>query len=230
MIDYKKITFSLHHDDDYHLNLELASDIVANHPHAVHYYLTEIGEPIMHHIENNIIHRNVTADYYLFLSSPFDDDTKRPHWHKVSLYKGANCRLDSYTSCIACRHFCKVAKREREQNGKNDSMLEYVDYEALLGCDCAEDEESERVQMMRQAFSSLSERDREVLRYLVIDNMPSLEAYPLLERFITPRAKDGKTPDEVKAAWTTKQRQDALALMKGRAIKHLHECFTNKTK
>lgn len=222
MIDYKNLTSLLRHDNNYSFNLELASEIVANRSRAVHYYLTEIGEPIMRHIENNIVHRNVTADYYLFLSSPFDTDTERPYWHKVELYKGYDCRLDSYTSCIACRHFCKVAKREKERNGKNDDIIEYIDYEALLDCDRSADEEGERVQLMRQAFATLSERDREVLRCLVIESMPSLKAYPQLEHFITPRPKDGMTSDEVKASWNTKQRQNALALMKGRALLKLH--------
>lgn len=225
MIDWKIITRQLRHDDGYRLNLELASEVVANNARAVHYYLMQMGAPIMQHIENHILHRNVTADYYMFLSSPFEKEDDRPHWHKVQLYKGTDCRLDSYTSCIACRHFCKVARREQAQMGNEDALLEYVDYEALLGCDRAAEEDSEHVQLMRMAMARLSERDREVLRCLVVDNMPSLEAYPLLERFVTPRAKDGMTPDEVKARWTTKQRQDALALMKGRALKHLHALF-----
>lgn len=229
MIDYKNITQKLRDDDGYLLNLKLASEIVANRPCAVHYYLTEIGEPIMRHLENCIIHRNVTADYYLFLSSPFDIGTERPRWHKVELYKGEDCRLDSYTSCIACRHFYKVAKREKERNSKNDEFVEYVDYEALLECDSSPDEEGERVLMMRQAFAALPERDREVLRCLVVENMPSLEAYPQLEHFITPRPKDGKTSDEVKASWNNKQRQDALALMKGRALKKLHELLKQES-
>lgn len=229
MIDYKKLTPLLAHDEGYRLNLELASEIVANRPRAVHYYLTEIGEPIMRHIENKIVHRNVTADYYLFLSSPFDADTERPRWHKVELYKGNECRLDSYTSCIACRHFSKVAKREMERASKNDKIVEYVDYEALLDCDRSSEEDGERVLLMRQAFALLPERDREVLRCLVIDNMPSLQAYPQLERFVKPRPKDGKTSDEVKASWNNKQRQDALALMKGRALKKLHELLKQES-
>lgn len=225
MIDYKNITAMLRSDTDMKLNIELASEVVANRPRAVHYYLTEIGEPIMRHIENNIVHRNVTADYYLFLSKPFDSATDRPQWHKVSLYKGLDCRLATYTSCIACRHFCKVARQDKAREQRENPLVEYVDYEALLDCDCADASDSEYVQLMRQAMAALSERDREVLRCLVVDNMPSLEAYPQLERFITPRAKDGMSPDEVKARWTVKQRQDALALMKGRALKHLHERF-----
>ena len=225
MIDWKNITHQLRHDSDYKTNLELASEVVANKARAVHYYLMQMGEPIMQHIENHILHRNVTADYYMFLSSPFDNEEDRPRWHKVELYKGLDCRLDSYTSCIACRHFSKVAKREQERKGCEDGLLEYVDYEALLGCERTPDEDSERMQLMREAMSLLSEREREVLRCLVIDNMPAIDAYPLLERFITPRPKDGMTSEEVKASWTTKQRQDALSLIKGRALKHLHEIF-----
>ncbi len=223
MINWKTISQQLKTDDSYKVNMELAAKIVENQPRSVHYYLTVIGNPIMQHIESHILHRNVTADYYLFLSSPFDNEKEVPLWHKVSLYKGINCRLDSYTSCITCRHFCKVAKQELVHNSKNNEMLEYVDYETLLGYDHTLDEESEQIQLMRQAFSTLSERDQEVLRCLVIQNMPSIDAYPQLEKFVTPRSKDGMSPDEVKAQWSVKQRQDALALMKGRALIHLQK-------
>lgn len=224
--DWNDMSRLLRHDADYALNRNLASMVVANQPRAVHYYLTEIGNPIMQHIEDHILHRNVTADYYMFLSKPFDSGNERPQWHNVSLYKGLECRLDSYTSCITCRHFCKVARREQERSDKDVAIVEYVDYEALIGCDrAAADEDGEKVQLMRRALSLLSERDREVLRCLVVDNLPSLDAYPQLERFITPRAKGGMLPDEVKARWTAKQRQDALALMKGRALEHLHKRF-----
>lgn len=228
MIDWKTITEKLRHDSGYALNLELASEIVDNMPRAVHYYLTDIGNPIMSHIEHNILHRNVTGDYYQFLSMPFDKEAQCPLWHKVAIYRGEDCMLSSYTSCIACRHFCKVAEREKHMRERGNDILDYVDYEALLGCERAGDDDGELLHVVRDAFGMLSERDREVLRCLVVDNMPSLDAFPQLERFITPRAKNGMTPDEVKASWTTKQRQDALALMKGRALQHLKACFKQK--
>ena len=83
MINWKTISQQLKTDDSYKVNMELAAKIVENQPRSVHYYLTVIGNPIMQHIESHILHRNVTADYYLFLSSPFDNEKEVPLWHKV---------------------------------------------------------------------------------------------------------------------------------------------------
>ena len=82
-----------------------------------------------------------------------------------------------------------------------------------------------QMQCVRKAFQMLSERYRLVLHYLVIEKMSALDAFPLLDSYIHPRPKDGLTSDEVKKAWSSKQRQDALSLLKGYALKHLQENF-----
>ena len=105
-------------------------------------------------------------------------------------------------------------------------MLEYVDYESLIRCESISDEEdNSQMQCVRKAFQMLSERYRLVLHYLVIEKMSALDAFPLLDSYIHPRPKDGLTSDEVKKAWSSKQRQDALSLLKGYALKHLQENF-----
>ena len=109
MTDWNNFKERLNNDTDYIANKELAKMIVSNETKAVHYYLTEIGLPIMKHIEFSIMHRDITAEYYIFLSSPYDNQEEKPLWHRVDLYKGINCLLSSYTSNIACRHFCKLA-------------------------------------------------------------------------------------------------------------------------
>ena len=101
-------------------------------------------------------------------------------------------------------------------------MLEYKDYESLLLCDQAEDDgESLTQARMRKAFAQLSEKDKLVLTCLVIKKMPAIDAYPMVEDMIHPLAKNGMTSDQVKSNWSVKQRQDAMSLMKGRALNHL---------
>ena len=108
------------------------------------------------------------------------------------------------------------------RKNQEDELFEYKDYESLLLCDQVEEEGESITQIrMRKAFAQLSERDKLVLTYLVIAKMPAIEAYPLVERMIHPIAKDGMTSDQVKLNWTVKQRQDAMSLMKGYALKHL---------
>ncbi|WP_287679452.1 hypothetical protein [Bacteroides sp.] len=227
MIDWNEFKKCLKNDaPEYIANKELAQMIVRNEPKAVHYYLTEIGIPIMKHIEFSIMHRDITADYYIFLSSPYDKQEEKPLWHRVDLYKGINCLLSSYTSNIACRHFYKLAAKERCISEKECGLLEYVDYESLIKCESiSDDEDDSQLLCVRKAFQMLSERYRLVLHYLVIEKMSALDAFPLLDSYIHPRAKNGLTSDEVKQTWTNKQRQDALSLLKGYALKHLQENF-----
>lgn len=226
MTDWNNFKERLNNDTDYIANKELAKMIVSNETKAVHYYLTEIGLPIMKHIEFSIMHRDITAEYYIFLSSPYDNQEEKPLWHRVDLYKGINCLLSSYTSNIACRHFCKLANKEKRISEKEGDLLEYVDYESLIRCESISNEEdNSQMQCVRKAFQMLSERYRLVLHYLVIEKMSALDAFPLLDSYIHPRPKDGLTSDEVKKAWSSKQRQDALSLLKGYALKHLQENF-----
>lgn len=226
MTDWNDFKKRLNNDTDYIANKELAKMIVSNETKAVHYYLTEIGIPIMKHIESSIMHRDITAEYYIFLSSPYDNQEDKPLWHRVDLYKGINCLLSSYTSNIACRHFCKLANKEKQLSKKESDLLEYVDYESLIRCELISDEkDNSQMQCVRKAFQMLSERYRLVLHYLVIEKMSALDAFPLLDSYIHPRPKNGLTSDEVKKAWSSKQRQDALSLLKGYALKHLQENF-----
>ena len=81
---------------------------------------------------------------------------------------------------------------------------------------------------MKSAFKKLKERDQKALQYLVIDKMHGLDAYPLLEEYIHPKPKDDMTSEEVKKAWTTKQKQDAISLMKGRALEYLLEKYNEE--
>lgn len=226
MTDWSEFKKRLNNDTDYIANKELAKMVVSNETKAVHYYLTEIGMPIMKHIEYSIMHRDITAEYYMFLSFPYDEQAEKPLWHRVDLYKGINCLLSSYTSNIACRHFCKLANKEKRVSEKEGELLEYVDYESLIRCESIFDEEdNSQMQCVRKAYQMLSERYRLVLHCLVIEKMSALDAFPLLESYIHPRPKDGLTSDEVKQSWTNKQRQDALSLLKGYALRHLQDNF-----
>lgn len=225
-MDLSEIKKRLKNDTNYDANKELAELVVSNEARAVHYYLTEIGMPIMKHIEYSIMHRDVTAEYYMFLSFPYDKQAEKPLWHRVALYKGINCLLSSYTSTIACRYFCKLANKEKRAAENEGELLEYVDYESLIRCESTPDEEdNSQMNCVRKAYQMLSERYRLVLRYLVIEKMSALKAFPLLESYIHPRPKDGLSSDEVKRSWTNKQRQDALSLLKGYALKHLQNNF-----
>lgn len=226
--DYQHLPLSsliklLDTETEYSANRELAHRVVCNYGTAVNYYIGVLSLPIINHIERKIIHRDILSEFYEFLCNPFNSETKKPEWRKVSLYKGETSRLDTYTSVITTRHFCKIASKEKEIRECEAEWIDYVDYQSLL--DCTSDDDSieitpgSKAWKARKVFESLSERDQLILSTLVIGKQSALEAYPALEPYIKPRAKENKTSDEIKAQWTDKQKQDALSLIKGRAVK-----------
>lgn len=216
----------LKNDPKYTANMELAGYVVDNDSRAVNYYLTEMCLPITSVIEHRIMHRNIVGEFYEFISSPFNAETEVPEWHKISLYEGIDCKLSTYTSCIASRHFCKIAKKERILKNSETETFDFVDYETLLRCDKAEvPEDSPAQKRIKKAFGMLSDRDKQTLRYTVIEKRPSSESFDLIGHFINPRPKDGYTSEQIKSMWNDKRRQDAVSLLKGRALDHLEQLY-----
>ncbi len=207
-------------------NLELARRVCANESRTVDYYISTLCKSNIDFIAKSIVHRYVMSEYYMFLCNPISEENV-PQWKKVRGYKAANdCTLKTYTSTIACRHFAKIAKKEKEEEMRKDELLEFMDYEALLVCDKVDDDsDSPTRAVMRKAYSQLLDRDKMVLKLLIIEKKNSLEAFELLKDNIHPRAKDGMTSDEVKANMNVKQKQDAVSLLKGRALERLQEFY-----
>lgn len=213
-------------------NKELARRVSENLPDAVDFYISKLGKSIVNYISNTIMHRDIFSDYYIFLSSPYTEDNS-PMWKKVVGYKGRNnCTLKTYTSNISCRHFYKIAQKENKEALMHNSLLEYMDYESLLKCDDAnpDDSESKIIRIMRNAFALLCQRDQLVLKCLVIDKISSLDAFVILGDYINPRPRGNMSSADVKASLSTKQKQDAVSLLKGRALLKLYELYKQQLK
>ena len=227
----KLIISQLDNDLGMSANMELARRVSENYSEAVDFYISKLGKSIVDHISYTIMHRDIFSDYYIFLSSPYTE-TNIPTWKKVVGYKGKNnCTLKTYTSNISCRHFCKIATKERKEALLHGDMLEFMDYESLLKCDTDfDDSESKTIQSIRNAFALLGERDKLVLKCLVIDKTSSIEAFDILGKHINPRPKDNMSSAEVKARLSIKQKQDAISLLKGRALLKLQELYNEQLK
>ena len=224
-LSWKTLKDYLSDDPDYCANKEFANRVVENLPIAVSYYLGPLSQGLLNKI-NRERGTDSYTDLYLFLAHPFDTLDGTPKWHKVSLYDARSCSLQSYTSTIALRHFYKVINRERKQKQSNVELLDFCDYQTLLECDLPIEESDSLDQIVvKQAFQTLNERDKLVLRYLVIEKKTGIETYELLQDYITPEPKNGYTSDEIKHSWSLKQKQDAVSLLKGRALKKLLKKF-----
>jgi len=227
-VSFNKLISLLKNDANLLANKEVARRVVKNDPPVVNYYLGPMNEGLVLKL-NSIMARDTYADLFLFLGKPFDESTGKPLWHKIALYDARDCSLKSYTSRIACRHFYKIANKEKKVRERERELLDYRDYESLLKCDQPEEDGDNITHIrMKRAFRKLKERDQKALQYLVIDKMHGLDAYPLLEEYIHPKPKDGMTSEEVKKAWTSKQKQDAVSLMKGRALEYLLEKYNEE--
>ena len=220
-MSWKDLKEMLSNDPDYEANREVARRIVENYQAVVDYFLGSMSKGIVDSL-NKMLGRNSFSEYYVFISHPINEDTKKPSWHKIDLYDARDCNLISYSSRISHRHFSKIAKKKKMKANSEEELLDYRDYESLLMCDQPE-EDGENIThiRMKRAFGKLKERDQKVLQYLVIDKKAGLDAYPLLEEYIHTQPKNGMTSEEIKKAWTSKQKQDAVSLMKGRALQYL---------
>lgn len=231
-------------------DLRFVRYVVENDPRAIRYFMGEFSVPILRYMTYHILHlkndseygepyQQVAGDYYLFIASPFNPpDDPKPEWHKLSLYKGADgARLYTYVFNIMFRYFTRNKKKFENIKKNGEELLEYVDYEALLGYDLAEeemsDEEIAALKRARKAFDLLKEKDQEVLRIMVMEKTHWSKAFDLLRKYLDPlgpkKAWQSWSFEEKQAAidqyWTPKQKQDAISLLKVRAISHLAEQY-----
>lgn len=221
--------------------------VVSNNPRAVNYFVGEYSAPMLRYVVDHILRLKnnaeyedssmvVTGDYYIFIASPFDTSNHdKPEWHRLSLYRAENnARLYTYVFKITSRYFIKNKKKYANKEKNTDELLEYVDYEALLGYAFEEEEEwteeqEEVFSRLREAFGSLQESDQEVLQCLVMDQTYWSEAFNQLRCYLNPSGPENKwaswSYEEKQAAidkyWENKQKQDAMYGLKGRAISHL---------
>lgn len=211
-------------------NLEFKRRIVSNDKVSVEYYVGDYSKDIVSYIESYIIHRSILSEYYEFLCEPIDLN-KIPKWHRVSLYEGrSGSSLYTYTSNISSRFFCRQALKERNNEENNVQLLDYFDYETLIKYDIEDIEDDdvikENKKRIREAFEKLCVRDRLVIKELVIKKNHWSKAFEVLSPYLNPRPHGiYDTKEKIIESWSNKQKQDAISLMKGRAIEKLRNNY-----
>jgi hypothetical protein len=231
-------------------DLLFAKQIVANHSDAVSYFIGDYSTPLLRYIATSILNLKndyeygepcdtILGDYYIFIAAPFDEAIgNNPRWHKIDLYKGTDdARLYSYVSYITKNHFIKEKKKHLNTKEKVSELLEFIDYEALLECDYfdenIDENPSESLQLLHEAFIRLNERDQIVLQYLVMDKMHWSEAFEKLRAYLDPKGPNEEWESwsfeekqkAINEYWEPKQKQDAMAGLKKRAIAHITSQF-----
>jgi len=220
-----KQTLSDKHREGREADLELARRVTCNKTSSVNYYIGEFSDGIVSYIKKAIYHgKDPRSDMYLVLSAPIKNSGV-PGWHRVSLYQAyKGCSLQTYTRNISIRELIKIEKKEQSNNNATE-FLDYMDYESLLRLEIATEEEYDvdesKMRKVRQAYSMLKERDKLAIQLLVIEKHTALDVFDQLAVFMHPKTAVGQSREEVIKKWNDKQKQDAVALIKGRAISKL---------
>lgn len=173
-------------------------------------------------VEENIY--QIYGDYFEFVSNPIDDKN-RPEWYQLTSYKGKNgLKLKSWLMNHSHQYFARKKMISDKLKSNEDEILEYIDYEALLGIgdsmESLSDEECVYRERLAKAWAALSDKDKNILRILVIEKTNWKRAFDEIREYINPR--DGM---QVIESWNDKRKQDALAMLKIRAVTHLRNRF-----
>ena len=207
-------------------NLKFAKEVAAGDTMHQYYFFGEYSKPILSWIIVHALYksytpnaeREITGQYYEFVAGPFKDYI--PQWSQLKWYKGINNeKLHSWLKRNGSQWFRKDKIKEEKEWGKLSELLEFKDYGALNDVeddDYLSDEQLVKEQKLQAAWGMLNDKDQEVLTLMVVKELHWSESWEALNKHINPRA--GR---EVMQTWTPKRKQDALALLKERAIEHL---------
>lgn len=209
-------------------NLAFAELVSKEEYYNLSYFFGEYSIPILKWIAISVFSNlpveetipAILGRYYEFVSSPINDKGQAM-WYQLITYKGLNeQKLKSWLMTNGKRWFVHQKLKDIKQAESESGLLDFVDYEALLALGSnvpdLSDEDLIYRDRLSKAWTLLSEKDKNVLHYLVIEKVHWSEAYEELNIYITPQGGRG-----VMQSWDNKRKQDALAMMKARAIEHL---------
>lgn len=215
-------------------NLQFAQFVVKQEPNNIKYFFGNYSYEIIKWIAATIYNAKASeiddivckiyGDYFEFVANPIND-FDQPQWYQLKSYKGLNeMKLKSWLMKNSHQYFARKKKIEEKNAFIESEMIDFVDYEALLGLEnsteCMSDKDCVYQERLKKAWIALSEKDQCVLTHLVLEKMYWEDAFDELKDFINPR--EGK---QVMETWSDKRKQDALAMMKVRAIQHLTKRF-----
>lgn len=209
---------------DVDANLQFAQLVMKENEANTNYFFGDYSAPIIRGIVlafyagQNIaeVVPAIMGDYFIFVAGPFKDGVKR--WYQLATYKGLNDKkLNSWLTEHSHQYFSKLMKIEKNRN----HMIDFVDYDTLINVigSKSEDEaecDDEYFNRLDKAWDALNDKNKHILTVLVKNKAHWSDAWDELNKYINP--KGGR---EVIHSWTNKRKQDALALLKARALEHL---------
>ena len=205
------------------------------------FFLGEYSSPILSYVGRfvyrNNLYQELLGEYYEFISK----ENKQIPYYKLTLYQNFNnSTLRNYITAITVRYFVNMKKKE-DYLDKNTTSIDLASkikikenekdvidnpwFNLLIGNTGSYDGNSISVEAYKKieyVFSKLPPRDVKVIKLMVMDSMSGLDAFEDLEKDLRVTAR---TPI---STWSIKQKQDAMALLKGRALKHFKKIAENE--
>jgi hypothetical protein len=167
------------------------------------YFFKEKCKRFLKYISSTIYHEDnsdtLIGEFYEYLSAG--------DWKVLKEWKGKNgCSLYSYLSSCTIRYF--ISKRNKEKRRSKHEFIPETP-EIIESLNHITEEENTDYQYVRDAFTMLSNRNKTILRLLLLDGKEMLEAAPE----IWPYIKSQHKLEELSA----KQIQSTISMVKQRA-------------
>lgn len=197
------------------------------------FFLGDYSSPILGYVAKSVycneFYQELLGEYYEFISK----ENKQIPYYKLTLYSSFNnSTLRNYITVITVRYFVNLKKKEdnidkqtssidgastitTKENGNN--VIENPWFNILISNRTNNDESSfsaESYKKIEYVFSKLPERDVKIIQLMIMDDLSGLEAFEELKEELKETARIPIS------TWSVKQKQDAMALLKGRALKH----------
>lgn len=206
------------------------------------FFLSDFSVPILKSIAYRICHcdwRDIYSEYFFFISQK-DEKTGTPY-HKVALYRGFHqSTLKNYIATITGRFFINKKKKEDknppevqilsspsslETKIKGEILIETVWFELIsykYSYEIGVEYDSELLELIRKKMELLPYREQLAIKLLVMDDMPSIEAFEELVPYFKLENPIEKYKRDIK--------QKLVATLKGRAIEHLTKLVKDEIK
>lgn len=170
-----------------------------------HYFFTKKCKHFLRYISTNIYHceseKELLGEFYEFIS--------KDNWAVMRNWKSKNgATLYTYLAYCATNHFIHKKTAEKKEQERLFVPLEQDVYEQMAKFVTEEDDEIVNYPV-KEAFEMLNLRDQTVLRTLIIEGYSTLDAAPLIWKFI----KNSKSLEEM----DPKRVQCTIAMAKHRA-------------
>lgn len=220
-------------------NLRFAQFVIDREPCNTKYFFGDYSEEIIKWIAISVFSvkakflddfiYTLYGDYFEFVANPIDKNNK-PQWYQLRSYKGYNgMKLKSWLMNNCHQYFARKKKKEDLRALNESEMLDFVDYEALVNLGDSQenlsDEECIYRDRLNKAWQLLKDKDKKVIKCLILEKKNWQDAFEELNEYINPR--EGR---HVMETWNDKRKQDALAMMKIRAVEHLSKRFNEVKK